>query len=108
MYGDTLPGGGTSTTQVSDSLGDKLDDYNALAGQALEVQTFNGAGGAQLTDDITERATTLVTGTEPVSGLPDMKAAMTGITSERHFTDQPGGGQDELAVTTTYDSSGRP
>ncbi|MGH3169818.1 MAG: hypothetical protein ACRDN0_28555, partial [Trebonia sp.] len=108
MYGNTLSGGATATTQVSDSLGESFDDYNALAGQPLEVQTFDGDGGAQLTDDITEQAVTAVTGTEAVSGLPDMQASMTGVTDERQFTDLPGGGQDEMSTKTTYDSDGRP
>jgi RHS repeat-associated protein len=108
MDDDTLPGGGTSTASVTDSLGESFTDSDALAGLPLEVQTFNGSTGAQLTDKITEQSVLQVTANEPVSGLPTVQATMTGVTSERDFTDLPGGGQNELITDTTYDSDGRP
>jgi RHS repeat-associated protein len=108
MYGDTLPGGGTSTTQVSDSLNEKYNDYEALAGMPLETQTFNGVTGAQLTDKITQSAVTAVTATSaPVTGLPAPQASMTGVTTERDFTDLAGGGQNVLTTVSTYDGFGR-
>jgi RHS repeat-associated protein len=108
MNGDTLPGGGTSTATVTDSLGESFTDTDALAGLPLEVQTFNGSTGAKLTDKITEQSAVAVTGSETVSGLPTVQASMTGVTSERDFTDLPGGGQEVLTTDTTYDSAGRP
>jgi RHS repeat-associated protein len=108
MNGDTQPGGGTSTATVTDSLGESFTDSDALAGLPLEVQTFNGSTGAQLTDKITEQSVVAVTANETLSGLPTVQASMTGVTSERDFTDLPGGGQDELTTNTTYDSFGRP
>ena len=41
---------------VTDSLGTTYPDTNALAGQALETQTFNGATGAEITAKITDPA----------------------------------------------------
>jgi RHS repeat-associated protein len=107
MNGDTLPGGGTSAATVHDSLGATLTDYDALAGLPLEVQTFNGSAGTQLTDDITEQSVVHVTGSETVPGLPTVQASMTGVTYQRDVTDLPGGGQNELTTQTTYDSDGR-
>lgn len=108
MNGDTMPGGTTSTASVKDSLGETLTDSYALAGLPLEVQTFNGSTGAQLTDEITEQSVVDVTANEPVSGLPTMQAALTGVTSERDITDLAGGGQQEVTTATTYDSDARP
>ncbi|HEY3902381.1 MAG TPA: RHS repeat-associated core domain-containing protein [Streptosporangiaceae bacterium] len=108
MNGDTMPNGQTSTATVTDSLGETFTDANALAGLALEVQTFDGSSGAQLTDKITEQAVTAVTGSEPVPGLPAMQSAMTGVSLERDYTDLPGGGQNELKTATTDDGDGRP
>jgi RHS repeat-associated protein len=108
MNGDTLPGGGTSTATVTDSLGESFTDSDALAGMPLEVQTFNGSTGAQLTDQITEQSVVQVTANETLSGLPTVQASMTGVTSERDFTDLPGGSQNELTTDTTYDTDGRP
>jgi RHS repeat-associated protein len=108
MDKDTLPGGGTSSVQVSDSLGEKFTDSDALAGLPLEVQAFDGAGGTQISDKITQQEVTQVTGSEPVSGLPALQSSMTGVANERDYTDIAGGGQQVLTTATTYDSDGRP
>jgi RHS repeat-associated protein len=46
MYGDANGSGGTTTTQVSDSLGDTYNDYNYLSGQVLETDTYTQAVGS--------------------------------------------------------------
>jgi RHS repeat-associated protein len=97
----------TTGINVTDSLGETFNDADALAGLPLEAQTFDGVGGAQLTDSITEQSVVQDTGSEAINGIT-LQAAMTGVTSERDFTDNADGSQQELTTTTSYDSDGRP
>ena len=46
MDGDTLPGGGTRSATVTDSLGETVPDADQFADSPREVQVFNGDGGA--------------------------------------------------------------
>jgi RHS repeat-associated protein len=106
MDGDQLPTGNRSV-KVTDSLGEQFTDTDALAGVPLEVRVLNGAGGAEVSDKITQQQVTTVTGTETVSGLPNLNASMTGTTRERDFTDKADGTQLVATTATTYDGQGR-
>jgi RHS repeat-associated protein len=52
MYGDSNGSGGTTTTQVSDSINDSYNDYDYLAGQVLETDTYTQAGGSPDSEQI--------------------------------------------------------
>src|SRR5579862_8202529 len=54
----------TTAVSVTDSLKESFDDNDALSGMPLEVQTFNGVSGAQLTDTITQQGVLQDTGSE--------------------------------------------
>ncbi len=109
MNGDTnSTGGTTSGVTVADSAGTTYADANALAGQALETQTFNGAAGAELTDSITVPAVLSVTATRARTGLPSQQASMVGVTKEVDYTDLAGGTRQSKTIVTSYDSDARP
>ena len=106
MDGDKLPAG-TRSIKVTDSLGEQYADSYALAGMPLEVRVLNGAGGAEVSDKITQQQVTKVTGTEAETPLPALNASMTGLARERVFTDNADGTQLVVTTATSYDSQGR-
>lgn len=107
MYGDTLPSG-TRTTQVTDSLGESVNDTNDFADTPREVQTFNGDGGAQLSTTITTPTTTATTATRARTGLPALTALMVRTANARTYTALAAGGTRLVRTDTAYDSAGRP
>jgi RHS repeat-associated protein len=108
MNGDTLPGGGTRTANVSDTFGATISDNNAFADQQLETQKLNGVGGAEVSATVTNLAVAATTATQTVSGLPTVYATMVRTASQRTVTDLAAGGTEFKQTATTYDASGRP
>ena len=109
MNGDTNSSGGTTSgVTVADSAGTTYTDANALAGQPLETQTFNGSSGAELTDSITVPSVLSVTATRARTGLPDEQASVVRTTKTIDYADLAGGGRQQKTTVTTYDSDGRP
>ena len=109
MNGDTNSSGGTTSgVTVTDSAGTTYTDANALAGQQLEKQTFNGSTGAELTDSITVPSVLSVTATRARTGLPSQQATMVGVTKEVDYADLAGGTRQSKTIVTTYDSDARP
>ena len=108
MNGDVLPGGGTRSANVTDTLGDSYPDNDAFADQVLETQHLNGVNGAEVSADITTLGVTATTGTMSVSGLPTLQATMVGPTLDRAITDLAAGGTEVKSVKTSYDGFGRP
>ena len=109
MNGDTTSGGGTTSgVTVSDSAGKTYSDDNALAGQVLESQTFNGSTGSELTDVITVPSVLGVTASRNRTGLPAQQATIVRTTTQTSYTDLAAGGRLQKQVVTSYDSAGRP
>jgi RHS repeat-associated protein len=109
MDGDTNSSGGTTSgVTVTDSNGVTYPDSNALAGQQLETQTFNGNTGPELTDTVTVPSVLSVVATRARTGLPDQQASIVRTTTLTSSTDLASGGQLQKQTVTTYDSAGRP
>jgi RHS repeat-associated protein len=109
MNGDTNSSGGTTSgVKVTDSSGTTYTDADALIGQQLETQTFNGSTGAELTDNVTVPAVLSVTADRTREGLPDQQASIVRNTTQTTYTDLASGGRLTKQLVTTYDSAGRP
>jgi RHS repeat-associated protein len=109
MNGDTNSSGGTTSgVTVADSGGTTYTDANALAGQPLETQTFNGSTGAELTDSITVPSVLSVSGSRARTGLPAEQATVVRTTKTIDYADLAGGGRQQKTTVTSYDSDGRP
>ncbi|MFK0180579.1 RHS repeat-associated core domain-containing protein [Streptomyces xanthochromogenes] len=75
MDGDTLPGGGTRSVKVDTSLGDQVVDSDWLAGQALESDTYDKAGGSVTASSVTTTTGPTTTATHARgSALPNLVA----------------------------------
>ena len=107
MNGDVLPNNGSRSATVKDTHGGTVTDSDQFADQPFEVQVFNGPGGAQVSDTVTDLTTVAVTGTETVSGLPAVQATIIAPASVTTYTDLAGGGTTQSMSKTTYDSFGR-
>ncbi len=108
MNGDTNGSGGTTSgVTVSDSNTATYTDANALAGQELETQVFNGTSGAEISATITVPSVVQTTGTRSRTGLPDQVATMVRTTRQTMYTDLADGTQQQKQAVTSYDSSGR-
>ncbi|GAA2965873.1 RHS repeat-associated core domain-containing protein [Actinokineospora diospyrosa] len=107
MHGDTLPGNQQRTATVTNSLGEVRNDDNVLAGSAHEVQTYLGAGGAQLRTSITETTDLATTATRARTGLPAATARIVAPTRTREITTLAAGGVRTSSATHRYDATGR-
>ncbi len=108
MNGDTNATGGTSSgVTVSDSFGTTYSDDNALAGQELESQDFNGISGPEVSATLTVPSVLATTATRMRTGLPDQQATMVRSTREVDYTDLAGGTTQQKTTVTSYDSAGR-
>ena len=76
MYGDYLTPTTTSTTTVADSFGNAHNDYDALAGQSLELDVYRGDSTTLDTSTINDYWVSGATATQTLPGLPDVKAQM--------------------------------
>lgn len=99
---------GTSNTGVTvpDSLGGAVADNNLYADTAREVQTFNGAGGAELATSITDPTIVLTSGSRARSGLTALTSDMVSTAGTRTYTDLAAGGQRLLQTSYSYDGAG--
>jgi RHS repeat-associated protein len=107
MNGDTLPGGGTRSVTVSDSLGETVPDDDQYADTAHEVQTFNGVGGPRISSTITDLETVATTASRARTGLPALLATDVQTAKTRTITDLAAGGARTTTDTYAYDSFGR-
>jgi RHS repeat-associated protein len=107
MDGDTLPSGTRSVT-VSDSLGTTYPDTDDLAGSVLETQTYNGDGGAQVTNTINTYAVVPTGFTRARTGLPALTGTKVEQTSGTTYTAKAAGGSLSSSTATSFDSLGRP
>ncbi|MGE5287585.1 MAG: AMP-binding protein [Micromonosporaceae bacterium] len=109
MDGDYQSDGTTRSVSVTDSLGEKVADSNDLAGMVFEDITYNGTGGAMVSDAITNPWISAATATDSnqPSPLPSLVAHMTGVAQARTYTALASGGTREHSTTYTHDSYGR-
>ena len=107
MNGDMLPGGGTRTATVTDSLGETVPDNNLFADTPREVQVFNGDGGARLSSQITDPVVLATTGSRARTGLPALTANVVTTSRVRNLTDLAAGGVRTTSVSYGYDGLGR-
>lgn len=76
MYGDYLSSTTTRTTTVADSFGDAHDDYEALAGQSLELDVYRGDSTTLAESTINDYWVSGATASQNVPGLPTVNAQM--------------------------------
>ncbi|MDQ2958460.1 MAG: type IV secretion protein Rhs [Actinomycetota bacterium] len=107
MNGDTLPGGGSRTASVTDTHGGSVPDDNNFADMAREVQTFNGDGGAEVSDTVTTPITVATTATRARTGLPALTAHIVAGAHSQVYTAIAAGGWQEHDSDSSYDSIGR-
>ncbi|MCE7009269.1 type IV secretion protein Rhs [Kibdelosporangium philippinense] len=108
MDGDIMPNNGRRPAKVRDSFGTELPDNDLYAGQAREVETFNGDGGPRLSTELTEHTTVATTATRNRPGLSPLLARVTAPSKTQSFTHLAAGGTRKTSTTTRYDSAGRP
>lgn len=108
MDGDTLPGGGTRSVSISDSLGVSHPDNNHFADMPLEQTTFNGSGGAQTSTTISTYSVIATTASRARTGLPAQTASVIGQTASTTYTAKAAGGSLVQGTATTYDTLDRP
>ncbi len=108
MNGDTNSAGGTTSgVTVSDSNNVTYTDANALAGQDLETQVFNGTSGAEISATITVPSVVQTTATRSRTGLPDQQATMVRPARQTVYTDLADGTQQQKTTVDSYDAAGR-
>jgi RHS repeat-associated protein len=108
MDGDALIGTATRSVKLTDSRGDAaVADSPALAGMTYEQVTYNGSGGAVVTDSVTDPWTSAATATHAISGLPSQIAYLTGVADVRTYTALASGATRTEEVDNTYDGYGR-
>ena len=104
----SLPGGGVGTgVTVSDSNGVTYPETNALAGETLETQTFNGVGGPEISASITVASVVATNASQARTGLPALTANMVRTAKETDYTDLASGTPAHQDHHTTYDGFGR-
>ena len=107
MNGDTLPGGGTRTVSVKDSLGESIPDLPQYESMTYETTVDNGS--SVVTDTITDPWSSAATASHAtgIAGLPTEQAFMTGTADTRVYTPLANGTTRETKTSNTYDSYGR-
>jgi RHS repeat-associated protein len=110
MYGDANGSGGTTTTQVSDTLNDSYNDYDDLAGQGLEPETYNEAGGSPDSEQINgpwSYSQTATMAPPSGSGLSTMSANMRSQEETRTRRLLASGSWQTNTATTYYNGDGQ-
>jgi RHS repeat-associated protein len=111
MYGDANGSGGTTTTQVTDSVQDSYKDYDYLAGQVLETDTYTRAGGSpdseQLEGPWTYNQTASMTPPSG-SGLGSLTANMLAQGQTRTTRLLASGSWQTNTSTTYFNGDGQP
>ncbi|MFD7982561.1 polymorphic toxin-type HINT domain-containing protein [Kitasatospora indigofera] len=82
MDGDARKDGGTRTVHLTDALGRDITDVDHLAGQVLQTETFDQAGGTVVAQSVNNSSGPVTTATHiRGSGLPDLTAHYTATTT---------------------------
>ena len=108
MDGDQTSSGGTASATVTDSRGESIPDSDQYAGMPRETITYNGSGGAVLSDAITDPwSQQTAAQSRSGAGLSTLYAHQTGTAAARTYTPLVSGGTRESETTYTHDSYGR-
>ncbi len=109
MNGDHLANGGTRSATVTDSAGGSMPDDDALAGRVRETIVHNGAGGAEVSeqlDDPSQWAT--ATRARPGDPAGPLTAYLVRTGTVRTRTALASGGYRRTQVDTAFDGNGLP
>jgi RHS repeat-associated protein len=107
MNGDYQSNGTTSSASLS-ARGVTVTDSDQFDGMLFEHTVYDGAGGAQVSDNVTVSYTSAATATQSQpSPLPALRAFITGTAETKTFTPLVSGGTRESDLTYTHDSDGR-
>ncbi len=109
MDGDYQSGGGTTSVSLTSAEGgETVTDADQFAGQTFEEISYDGSGGAMVTDTVTVPWTSTATATQAQPApLPSLRAFLTGTAATKAFTALAQGGNRESDTTYTHDSYGR-
>ncbi|MCH0561394.1 hypothetical protein I3F55_32840, partial [Streptomyces sp. MUM 16J] len=107
MDGDKSSSGTRSVTLNDHAGDDPQKDSDWLAGQAFETEGFNGAGGALLSDEITDPWSSPATATQSrtTQGLDALVAHRTNIKRTRAITTKADGTQRTTETDYTIDDA---
>jgi RHS repeat-associated protein len=105
MDGDWLSSTSTRSVTLTDSQKGTHVDSGPLAGEVLEAQVYNGAGGPLETDTINSYWVSGAVQTRTRTGLPDLTARMTGVAETWKSVTDSDGGQSGLSTVTESDNS---
>ncbi len=109
MDQDVLPGNAHRSVAVTNSVSESVPDNDLFAGTVLEVQDFNGDGGARVSSKITNPVTIgAATATRNRTGLDPERAVLIGVDRTRTITALAVGGNRTVGTSYRYDSAGRP
>ncbi|WP_308190786.1 RHS repeat-associated core domain-containing protein [Streptomyces sp. HPF1205] len=107
MDGDHLPSG-TRSASVPDTRGGTFTDSDAYAGVERQQITYNGPGGAEISDTLTDPWMSAPTATRTQAGVSvTARHVATAATSTRTALDG-GRGWRTTKTATAYDSQGMP
>jgi RHS repeat-associated protein len=110
MNGDTTNGGGTTSgVTESDSNNVTYTDSDAITGQVLETQTFDGDSGSpvEVSATINTPSDVQQTASQARTGLPALTANIVRVTKSVSYTDLASGSPLTKTTVNTYDSDGR-
>ncbi|WP_328461087.1 RHS repeat-associated core domain-containing protein [Streptomyces sp. NBC_00448] len=102
MEGDRNASGGSRSVSLTDSLGDHVTDSDWLAGQTLETDTYDKAGGSIATYQVNTSSQPVTTATHARgSDLPDLVARYDSTASVQTTRGLKADGTWRTATTTT-------
>ncbi|MFG2640348.1 ricin-type beta-trefoil lectin domain protein [Streptomyces sp. NPDC048370] len=78
MDGDVRKNGGARSVHLTDALGRDVTDVDWLAGQVLQTEAFDQAGGAPVTQTVHASSDEVATATHTRTGLPALVARYPG------------------------------
>ncbi|MEW2162207.1 RHS repeat-associated core domain-containing protein [Streptomyces sp. NPDC007084] len=107
MDGDKTSSGTRSVTLNDTANDDPQKDSDWLAGQTFEAQSYNGDGGALLSDGITDPWSSTATATQSrtKSGLDPLTARRTNTARERTVTTKADGTKRTTEIDYTIDGA---
>jgi RHS repeat-associated protein len=105
MNGDHLPSG-TRTASVTDTFGGSVPDSDALAGQAREEITYNGPGGAVVSDVLTDIWQSAPSASRTINGVTEYARYTAPSVSDQRIALDGGRGWREIKSVTSYDQYG--
>ena len=108
MNGDYLTSSTTSSVSLTDSQGGSHVDYDQLAGDTLESESYLGDGGPQDSFTIDSYWVSAAVGTQAIPGLPSLTSNFTGMVESykgQHLTDGNTSTWQYNETDTSYDAT---